>query len=203
MKRRTLRNVCLTAIAAFGSMLVIAQDAKDSKDAKSAGPEIGKPAPAFELKGTDGKTYKLSDLKDKVVVLEWINKDCPVCQAQEPKLKETAAALQKKGVVWLAIDSTSTRKAEDNVEHVKKAGLPYPILDDAAGTVGTAYNAQRTPTLFVINKGTLAYSGSLIPQKKDDSRNYVGEAVEALLAGKPVPMAQTEAYGCTVKYAKK
>lgn len=197
------RTICTAWIAAAGLLLPTLATAQEAHDSKPASPEIGKPAPDFELKGTDGKTYKLSDLKDKIVVLEWINKDCPVCKAQEPKLKETAAALQKKGVVWLAIDSTHNRKVDDNVAHVKDQGLPYPILDDAAGTVGKSYNAQRTPTLFVVNKGTLAYSGSLIPQKKDDSRNYVSEAVESLLAGKEVPLAQTDAYGCTVKYAKK
>lgn len=165
----------------------------------SKGAEVGKPAPAFELKGTDGKTYKLADLQDKTVVLEWINRECPVCKAQLPQMKETASALQKKGVVWLAIDSSHMHSLTDNAEHVKKESLPYPILDDSAGTVGKLYGAKATPTMFVIHKGTVAYSGALIP-KGDTTRNYVSEAVEALLAGNTVPTSKTDAYGCSVKY---
>lgn len=173
----------------------------EHKDTAAAmgGAEVGKAAPDFTLTGTDGKTYKLADLKDKVVVLEWINRECPVCVKQAPMMKETAAALTKKGVVWLAVDSTHSHKIADNAEHAKKDGLTYPILDDAAGTVGKAYGAKATPTMYVINKGTVAYTGALV-QEKDGSRNYVSEAVEALLAGKEVPTASTKAYGCSVKY---
>lgn len=180
-----------------------AKSAESTTEAKAAtgGAEVGKAAPDFSLTGTDGKTYKLADLKDKVVVLEWINRECPVCQKQEPVMKETSAALAKKGVIWLAIDSSAHHKTADNAEHVKKAGLSYPILDDAAGTVGHAYGAKSTPTMFVINKGKVAYSGAAV-QEKDGSRNYVSEAVEALLAGKEVPTASTKAYGCSVKYKK-
>jgi peroxiredoxin len=214
--------------AAFLAAPALAQDAKpekpaptkqekphakqgEKKDAKSAestggetkasmgGAEVGKAAPAFSLTGTDGKTYKLADFKDKIVVIEWINRECPVCKAQMPVMKETSAALQKKGVVWLAIDSTAAHTTKDNAEHVKKEGLAYPILDDSAGTVGHAYGAKSTPTMFVINKGTVAYSGAAV-QEKEGSRNYVSEAVEALLAGKEVPTPTTKAYGCSVKY---
>lgn len=177
-------------------------EAKKEAAANAATAKVGEPAPTFDLKGTDGKSYKLADLKDKTVVLEWINRECPVCKAQMPQMKETATAVQKKGVVWLAIDSTSFHATADNAEHVKKEALPYPILDDSAGTVGHAYAAASTPTMFVIHKGKVVYSGALIPQKKDDSRNYVMEAVEAVLAGKDVPVAETKAYGCSVKYKK-
>lgn len=201
MNRLTQRwMACATAMLLTGS-IALAQDAgKAQREANpSGGAEVGRPAPDFALTGTDGKSYKLSDLKDKVVVLEWINRECPVCKAQEPKLKETAGALLKRGVVWLAIDSTASHKIADNAEHVKKAGLPYPILDDSAGTVGRAYGAKCTPTLFILNKGVVAYSGALIPQG-EGSRNYVADAAEELLAGRTVSTASTKAYGCSVKY---
>lgn len=177
------------------------KEGTETKDAPAAKLEIGKPAPAFELKGTDGKTYKLSDYSDKIVVLEWINKDCPVCKAQQGLMKSTSEALAKKGVVWLAIDSTHNRKVEDNVEHVKNEKLIYPILDDRDGKVGMAYGARSTPTMYVINKGTLAYMGAAKPQKEE--RNYISEVCEALVAGKAPPVTETPAYGCSVKYARK
>lgn len=173
---------------------------KDAGASAKATAAVGQPAPDFALKATDGKTYKLSELKDKIVVLEWFNKDCPVCQGQAAQMKETSAALSKQGVVWLAIDSTKDRKVEDNVAHAKNDKLPHPVLDDSSGAVGRAYGAKFTPTVYVINKGTLVYSGALIPSKKGENRNYVREAVEAVVAGKEVPLKETQAYGCTVKY---
>lgn len=177
------------------------KDAGKKDETAAKGAEVGKAAPDFTLKGTDGKTYKLSDFKDKVVVLEWTNRECPVCQGLESKTKETAAAVQKKGVVWLSIDSTAAHSLTDNTEHAKKAGLSYPILDDAAGTVGRAYGAKVTPTVYIINKGTVAYVGALVP-KGDETRNYVTETVDQILAGKPVETTTSPAYGCNVHYKK-
>lgn len=221
MRRSLLTSfVGVLALSAAFGLTAVAQDAGKGQDKPAPGKkeegkkeggkkdekaaakvEIGAAAPDFELKGTDGKTYKLSDLKDKVVILEWTNRECPVCVGLEPKMKETATAVQKKGVVWLSIDSTKSHAIADNAEHVKKAGLPYPILDDAAGTVGTAYGAKVTPTVFIVNKGTLAYTGALVP-KGDETRNYVTEAIDAILAGKTVETTTTSAYGCSVKYKK-
>lgn len=215
MRRSLLTSfVGVLAFSTAFSLTAVAQDAGKGHEKPAAGhqehgkkeeatakAEVGKAAPDFTLKGTDGKTYKLSDLKDKVVILEWTNRDCPVCKKLEPKMKETATALQKKDVVWLSIDSTSFHGISDNAEHVKKAELPYPILDDAAGTVGKTYGAAVTPTVYIINKGTVAYTGALVPQG-DDTRNYVTEAVDAILAGKTVETTTTKAYGCSVKYKK-
>lgn len=189
---------CVAMVLALAASAAIAGE--EGKKARG-GPKIGDEAPAFELKATDGKTYKLAELKDKTIVLEWINRECPVCKKQAPQMKATAEALQAKGVVWLAIDSTAAHGLADNSEHVKADKLPYPILDDHEGTVGKAYGAAHTPTMYVIHKGKVAYVGSLIPAKGDE-RNYVREAAEALLAGKEPPLAETDAYGCSVKYKK-
>lgn len=213
VRRRRFYGVC-ASILAFGLIGAAAAAQEPPKEEKkadapalprgesdapasvsSAAAELGKPVPDFVLKGTDEKTYKLSDLKDKVVVLEWINKDCPACKQLKDKMKETAESLAKKDVLWLAIDSTGNRNVEDNVTFVRDNKLPYPILDDAAGIVGKAYNAKRTPTIFVVSKGTLVYKGALVPQRSPDERNYVLEAVEAVQAGKEPPVRETTAYG--------
>lgn len=201
-----------TLLLALGSIAVPVAAQDSSKDEKKAeapaaqenasgaassasdGAELGKPVPDFVLKGTDGKTYKLSELKDKTVVLEWINKDCPACKQLKDKMKETAESLAKKEALWLAIDSTGNRKIDDNIAFVKDNKLPYPILDDSEGAIGRAFGAKRTPTMYVVHKGVLVYSGALVPQRGGD-RNYVLEAVEAVLAGKEPPIRETTAYG--------
>lgn len=172
--------------------------ATDKGEAKVAAAEIGKTAPAFELKGADGKTYKLSDYKGKVVVLDWFNKDCPVCKGAEPLLSATAEKYGKQDIVFLAVDSTKDRKAEDNVAYAKDKKISRPILMDVDGKVGHAYGAKTTPHIYIIDKtGNLVYMGG---HDNQGDRNYIAESLDAMLAGKPVPTATTKNYGCSVKY---
>lgn len=166
--------------------------------------EIGKAAPDFSLKGIDGKEYKLSDYKDKVVVLEWINHECPVVNGCHKKglMAATIKKFEGKPVVWIAVDSSNF--CEDKIASVRKwvekEKIEYPYLLDPTGKVGHMYGARTTPHMFVIDqKGTLAYMGALT-DREDDSRNYVADAVSALLNGSTVATAKTKPYGCSVKY---
>lgn len=128
-----------------------------------------------------------------MVVVEWFNKDCPTCIRQSDVIKATATALAKKGVAWLAIDSSHYRKAADNTAYANEHKLPYPILEDFDGRVGKAYGVLVTPHLFVIRKGRIEYSGAIL--RVAEERNYVQEAVDALLAGETPPLPTTRAYG--------
>lgn len=195
--------LCLGILAGAGA--AHAQDAKSEgqdKGKKPAGAEVGKAAPEFELKTDEGKTVRLADYADKTVVLEWINRGCPASVGALPTMRKTAETYAKKGVVWLAIDSTYNRKSEDNVEHRKTNKLPYVILMDGDGEVGRAYGAARTPQMFVVHKGKVVYNGAIDDGSmgKVGERNYVAEALDAVLAGEEVKVSKTTPYGCTVKY---
>src|SRR5690606_28868556 len=166
---------------------------------------VGKPAPPFELKGLDGNTYKLSDYKGKIVVLEWANKDCPVWRKVLPMLNETAtkyAGKDQQEIVWLAIDSTYSMAPEDVREYAKANKVERPILDDREGKVGKAYGARTTPHMFIINQeGVVVYDGGIDNQKKGGEHvNYVAKALDEIKAGKDVSEANTNPYGCAVKY---
>ena len=193
--RRAVLGICATFVLLV--TVVAAQTKVEKEDSKKA--EVGKPAPDFELKGIDGQTHMLSSYSDKVVVLEWFNQDCPVTRRYTTTMKELAAKYAKSGVVWLAIDSTHYQKAEKDAEYHKTHEMPYPILMDTNGKVGRTYGAMTTPHMFVIEKGNVAYAGA-IDDKGD--RNYVAEALDAVLADKAVPLAKTQPFGCSVKYGK-
>lgn len=175
-----------------------------AKETTATTAEVGKTAPDFELKGIDGKTVKFSDLKDKVVVLEWFNMECPVCVKRMPVMEETSAKYAKQGVVWLAVDSTNFRKVEENAAFAKDKKIAYPILMDNDGKVGKAYGAKTTPHMFVINKGKLVYAGAIDDGNASEAgkKNYVAEALDSVLAGKEVATGTTKPYGCSVKYKK-
>jgi peroxiredoxin len=177
--------------------------------------DVGAAAPAFTLKDLDGKTVSLADFKGKTVVLEWFNPECPFVKASHTKgsLVDFAKQQRKAGVVWLSINSGAAGKqgfgVEKNRAGAKALGVENPILLDESGTVGHAYGATNTPHLFIVDaKGTLVYRGA--PDNSPDGEKaapeggtlvgYAEAALADLAAGRPVKVAQTKAYGCSVKY---
>jgi len=179
--------------------------------------EIGKPAPAFTLPSCESKSVSLSDYKGKVVVLEWTNYGCPFVvkhygSGNMQKLQADAAA---KGVVWLAICSSAPKQqghatpADALKACTEKNSAATAYLIDESGATGRAYGAKRTPEMYVIHAdGILGYQGAIDDKKSVDpadiatAKNLVAAAIEETLAGKPVSTPETEAYGCSIKYAK-
>ncbi len=194
----TVQRSCLI----LGGALLIASPAVAQKSDAKKRAKIGRAAPDFRLTDCNGKQHKLSDLRGKIVVIEWINKGCPFSVKANPTMIKTAAKYKDKDVVWLAIDSTSFNKAPDNARYIKQKRIPYPILMDSDGDVAKTYKAKSTPHMFVIDKnGELAYTGAIDNRRtKDGYRNHVAEAIDLLLEGKPVEVAKTRPYGCPVKY---
>jgi peroxiredoxin len=178
-------------------------------DPKSENAEVGKPAPDFKLTSTDGQEFTLSELKGKVVVLQWTNHTCPFIKFHESKEKTPQKLMKQfegKDVVWITVDSSNF--AEEQKESINEFrtenDILYPTLLDAEGKVGRMYGAKSTPHVFVIDqKGVLVYDGAMDDDAKlsgDAERNYVAEAVSATLAGSTVPISKTKSYGCSVKY---
>jgi peroxiredoxin len=191
----------VAAIAAIAGMSLFGRlTAAPQAGAKAAEP--GGPAPALALKDVYGKEFKLADFKGKIVVLEWLNKDCPVSHGAHDKqeMQKTYKKYAAKGVVWLGVDSTDTAKAETDRVYAAEQGLAYPILLDPEAKAANAYGARRTPHMFVIDKSAnLVYAGA-IDDKAD--QNYVAAAIDDLLAGKAVAKPKTDAYGCGIKNSK-
>jgi peroxiredoxin len=200
----------MRAAAAFAALLVLAATPA------AADVKPGDLAPDFKLTDTSGREVALSDLRGKVVVLEWTNHLCPYVGKHYGT--GTMQALQRdatgQGVVWLTIISSApglqghvTPAEADKLTADRKAA-PSHVLLDPQGTVGRSYKASATPHMFVINKdGSLAYMGAIDDKPSADratiktARPYAREAIMAVLAGKPVATTSTRAYGCTIKYA--
>lgn len=182
-----------------------ARQRRDVRDDSS-----GRRAPAFELNSFDGKTVNLSDYRGKIVVLEWINFECPYSRYHyetKATMVELAKKYKGKNVVWLAINSTNHTTPGPNKDFARQHKLPYPILDDRSGKVGHAYGAETTPHIYIINpKGRIVYEGAIddspLGRKKEGVVNYVDKALAELTAGKAISTAKTKPYGCTVKYAR-
>lgn len=196
-------------LPAFAALAVIAAPA-------SAAPVVGQPAPNFKLADANGKVVTLSDFKGKTVVLEWHNPGCPFVKKHygSGNMQKTQAAAAKAGVVWLTINSGAPGKqghmsGADAKAFLSTAGArPTAYLIDYRGVVGKAYDAKTTPHMYVVNKaGTLVYAGGIDdkptanPADVAGARNHVLAALSEIKAGKPVSVATSRPYGCSVKYA--
>lgn len=207
-----MRNiVTLLAILLALALTVTAFEGKN-KNAQDK-PEKVKKAPEFALKNYDGSTVRLSDYKGKIVVLEWLNYDCPFAKyvhEHKPTMADLAEKYRKKGIVWLAVNSTNYATKKQNKAFAVGHEIRYPILDDHSGKTGRAYGAKTTPHMFIINaKRKIVYNGAIdnapLGRKPGGGKevvNYVDRALAEVLAGKKVTIKKTSPYGCTVKYAK-
>ncbi|SFS02620.1 redoxin domain-containing protein [Sphingomonas jatrophae] len=182
----------------------------------AAAAQVGAPAPAFTVADSKGKPVRLADYKGKLVVLEWNNPGCPYVQKHynSGNMQRTQAAARAAGAVWLTVNSGAPGKqghmsgpqADAFVASAK--ARPAAYLLDASGAVGRAYAAKTTPHMFVINPaGRLVYDGAIDDKPTADpadiktAKNLVMAAVNETRAGKPVSVATSRPYGCSVKYA--
>jgi hypothetical protein len=177
---------------------------------------VNQPAPAFSAKDATGKTVSLADFKGRHVVLEWVNPGCPFVQKHynSGNMPATQKDAMAKGVVWLSVSSTA-KDAGDYLPPAElarwlqsKSGAPTATLIDEEGKLGRSYGARTTPHMYLIDpQGKLIYAGAIDskpsanPADIRTATNYVKQAVGEAVAGKPVSQAQTQAYGCSIKYA--
>jgi len=171
---------------------------------------IGSPLPAFSgLKGVDGKIHASPEYTEPVLVVVFSCNHCPYVQAYEERMMDFQKSYAPKGVRLVAVNSNDEKNYPDDsfdhmVERAKMRGFNFPYLRDPDQTVATAFGATHTPQFFVFDKGRrLRYSGKLDDnwQAPADAKEfYLRDAVEAVLAGKPVKVAETHSIGCTIKW---
>jgi hypothetical protein len=172
-------------------------------------------APDFTLTDTGGKAVKLSDFRGKYVVLEWTNPECPFVRKHYNSAN--MQGLQKewgaRDVVWLTVNSTNQSSyeyktpAQMGAWMQAKDAAPKATLVDGSSAAGRAYGAKTTPHMFIVDPaGNLIYNGAIDDRRSSNpadaklANNYVRAALTEALAGKPVTVASTTPYGCSVKY---
>lgn len=189
--------------------------ASAASESQSTKPVCGKPAPDFTLTDTHGEEHKLSEARGKYVVLEWFNFSCPFVKKhyESGNMQNLQKEYMGKGVIWYSINSSAEGKpgnhtpAEHNAMFKRHQAAPSAILVDSTGEVGHLYGAKTTPDMYVINpQGILIYAGAIDDQPDTEissvanAKNYVKAALDESMRGKPVAIASTKSYGCSVKY---
>jgi peroxiredoxin len=213
-KSTALRHLLLLLLLLPGTFQGFAADPKTL--------EIGAPAPDFRLPGVDGKTYTLKSFAPaKVLTLIFTCNHCPTAQAYEDRIKALVADYKNKGVAVVAVspnypqavalDEMGYTDLGDSFEEMKirakDKGFNFPYLfDGETGTMSKAYGPMATPHVFVFDQQRkLRYTGRLDASEKPGSANAedTRKAIDALLAGKPVAVAKTKTFGCSIKWKEK
>ena len=170
----------------------------------------GDPAPSFSLPGVDGKTHSLTDFAGSrfLLVVFWCN-HCPYVQAWESRMVDIGREYGPKGVATVLINSNDDRAYPDDrfeamVRRANEHQYPFPYLRDASQSVGHAYGALVTPHPMLFGPDRkLLFQGRIDdnPDHPDQVKTrYLRSALDAALAGRPIPQTQVPVLGCSVKW---
>ena len=205
------RRQALTVLAASAaSSALVAASAP-----AGAAVQTGRPAPDFAATDSKGAQHTLAAYRGRTVILEWTNHECPYTAKHYAtgNMQALQAAATATGSVWLTVISSRPGEqgyvegAEADRLTATRNARPTAVLLDHNGQLGRLYDARTTPHMFVIDgAGTLIYMGAIDdrptanPGSVNGARNYVREALDAMTSGRPVAVASTRPYGCSVKY---
>ena len=170
---------------------------------------VGDQAADFSLKNVDGKPVALSDFKNvKGFIVVFTCNHCPFAQLYEQRVIDLSKKYTPKGFPLIAINPNSPIVVwEDSFEEMQKRAkakkYPFPYLFDEDQTVYPKFGATRTPHVFVLDSSLVVrYIGAIDdnPESQGDiKRNWVEDAVDAMLRGEHPNPDFTRAVGCTVK----
>lgn len=199
-----IRRTMYVAMAGAFSAAMGAWYTHDAQ-AKAEVLEVGEAMPDFKLTDTTGKEHTLEQYKDKIVVFNFCSQECPFSRGADPSINELARTYGEKGVVFLGVDSNKDLEASDIQPYIEKADIPYPILKDTGNVLADAVGARVTPEIYIKDKdGKVVYHGA--PDNRagptsTPTEHYLKDALDAMLADKPIETATVKAWGCGIKRA--
>jgi peroxiredoxin len=202
MKKLSAVALLVALSFAFAASAARATKAFDTPDTKAA-VAIGAVVADFTLPDADGKEHTLASLKGKSgTVLIFIATRCPVSNGYNERMAKLAADYRAKGVNVVGINSNSTEPAAEVKQHAAEKGLAFTILKDAGNQIADRFDAQVTPEAYVLDaSGKLVYHGRIDNSRAGDAvtSTELRDALDAMLAGKPVEKTEVKAFGCSIK----
>lgn len=201
----------LVALAAITSVASFSPAVAEEETKSLA---LGAEAPMAEvaMKNVDGKDISIASVKgEKGTLVMFACNHCPWVKAWETRMVDLGNTYRKRGIGVIAINANDPAlNAEDGPDEMKARSkqrkMTYPYVVDANSDVARAFGATRTPEVFLFdNSGKLVYHGAIDDNAKEPAKvtsRWLRDALDAVVAGKAVPMAETKALGCSIKYRK-
>ncbi len=168
--------------------------------------KLGSHVSDFQVRDLDGKAVAFSSLKGPITVVTFIATQCPVSNSYNQRMSDLYKDYTAKNVKFIFVNANRSEPASEVREHAKRVGFPFPVYKDPDNILADRFDAQVTPENFVIdNSGVIRYHGA-IDDNMNESRVHtrtLRAALDALLAGKPLPSTETKAFGCTIKRVRR
>ena len=200
-----MKKLSAVAIILALSFLVAAPASEATKADVKPTVAIGEVAPDFTLPDPDGKQHSLASLKGKAgTVIIFVATKCPISNAYNERMQKLADDYRARGVNVVGINPNVAELADEVKRHAAENGLKFPILKDTGNKIADRYDAQVTPEAYLLDaSGKLVYRGRIDNSRNGDSISSTDlrDAIEAVLAGKPVEKAEVKAFGCSIKRA--
>ncbi len=167
--------------------------------------QLGSKVGDFKLVDLNGSPVSFSTLKGDVTVVTFMATKCPISNAYNTRMNAVYSDYAPKGVKFVFVNANGTEPASEVADHARQHGFKFAVYKDPESAVADKFGAQVTPESYVIDRtGTIVYHGYI-----DDSRNEANVqkqglrmALDAVLGGQPVSVAETKAFGCTIKRQK-
>jgi len=203
----------VTLLVALAATAFLSVDRATAVGAAAVKP--GAPAPGFTAPDISGRMVNLGQYAGQIVILEWTNDGCPFVQKHydSANMQTLQRRYTREGNIWLTIASSAPGEegyvtpAAAQADLARWQAAPTDYLLDPDGVVGHLYDARATPHMVVIDRsGKVAYMGAIddTPSTRladvKTAKNYLVAALDEIAAGKPVTVASTRAYGCSIKY---
>ena len=185
----------LLTFAAFAGSIVFAQDFKPGAKVNN-----------FTVQDLKGASVQFSASRGPVTVVVFTSTTCPVSNAYNERMNSVYRDYSTKGVKFIFVNANQNETAEDVAAHAKSVGFVFPVYKDPNNALADRFDAQVTPETYVIDSnGILVYHGQI-----DDSRNEkrvqqqsLRIALDVVLAGKAPGIAETKAFGCSIKRVRR
>lgn len=176
-----------------------------------APPAIGATVPGFVLKDIHRRSVAIDQFKDKrAFVVVFVGTECPLANLYVPTLVEMHKEYAKRGVQFLLINSNEQDKFVEVSAHAQERDVPFPVLKDFEHDAADAFGAKRTPEAFLLDADrVIRYRGRIDDQygigyqRAEATTRELKDAIDELLAGKPISKPETEVPGCIIARAKK
>jgi len=184
------------------ALAAIAGSGRNANDLP-APPAIGAMIDDFKLPDADGLQHTLNSLKGKNgAVIIFVATKCPVSNAYNDRMEKVAEDYQAKGISVIGINSNSTEPASEVKSHAAEKGLKFTILKDDGNKIADRFGANHTPEAYVVHaSGKLVYHGRIDNSQNtaNITSNDLRDALDAVLAGKPIQKTTSVAFGCSIK----
>jgi peroxiredoxin len=204
------RFIRCALIAAATLTLTVAMSAASLADPLA----LGTTAPMGDtpMKNVDGKDVTLDGVKgSKGTLVVFSCNACPWAKAWEERIVELGNSFAKRGLGVVVINPNDPSVSPEDgfdvmVARAKERKMAFPYVLDATSEVARAFGATRTPEAFLFDaKGKLVYHGAVDDNAKEPrkvEKRWLRDAMDAVVAGKNVPVSETKAFGCSIKFRK-